>query len=201
MSRPGRLDCPKLVGGLRHAEISFSLRLLPQLDFQSAQMTAKGVTNKRRTSLPRPARGAVHSLEEFAIDGNANGLCASTGPKFRILPTVMKLSRLFLLFTIALSLIAAPQDKKAADKKAAPPAAAKAADKKAAPAAKAGDLLDINTATADQLKALPGIGDAYSAKIIAGRPYRAKNELIQKKIIPNATYEKIKDQIIAKQAK
>jgi DNA uptake protein ComE-like DNA-binding protein len=78
------------------------------------------------------------------------------------------------------------------------PGAKMAPAEKMAPAPKA-ELVDINSATADELKALKGIGDAYSAKIIAGRPYKGKDELVQKNIVPEKTYAEIKDKIIAKQ--
>ncbi|MEG9435630.1 helix-hairpin-helix domain-containing protein [Edaphobacter sp. HDX4] len=80
--------------------------------------------------------------------------------------------------------------------------AQKAATAKTSSAAAAvTEKVDINTATADQLKAVPGIGDAYAKRIIDGRPYTAKNQLASRGILPQGVYDKIKDQIIANKIK
>jgi DNA uptake protein ComE-like DNA-binding protein len=109
-----------------------------------------------------------------------------------------RLTRLFLTCFAVLSLMAAPVAAQATKKS--PPAKKADTSMKSDSAAASGALVDINSASDADLKALPGIGDAYAAKIIAGRPYRAKSQLVQKKILPQATYDKVKDKIIAKQS-
>ncbi len=103
----------------------------------------------------------------------------------------------------ALALAAAPMahaaDAKTADSPA--PAAARKAAESAAPAAqKAGEKLDINSASAEQLAQLKGIGPVRAEAIIKGRPYKGKDELPRRKIIPKSVYDQIKDDIIAKQS-
>ncbi|MCU1325266.1 MAG: hypothetical protein JWN34_636 [Bryobacterales bacterium] len=96
---------------------------------------------------------------------------------------------------------APPKAAEKASGNAAEKASGKAAEKASGKAAdaKAGAVVDINRAAAAELKTIPGIGDAYATAIIKGRPYANKTQLKTRGIIPDAVYEKIKDQIIAKQ--
>lgn len=110
----------------------------------------------------------------------------------------MKKSTWLRIVILTLAFVFAATLSFAADPKA--PAKQAPAAKPAVEKAVKAELIDINTATKAELSALPGIGDAYSEKIIKGRPYTGKDQLKSKKIVPAATYEKIKDLIIAKQA-
>jgi DNA uptake protein ComE-like DNA-binding protein len=112
---------------------------------------------------------------------------------------MLKLLRYVVILFAAISLWAAPPQAGAAKQMKSDAKAAKSKATSKAESAASSKLVDINTASEADLKQLPGIGDAYSAKIVQGRPYRAKNELVQKKVLPQATYDKVKDLIIAKQ--
>ncbi len=102
----------------------------------------------------------------------------------------LRMLLLALLLSVGMSASLSYANTAAQDNGAAMKAQTKATDK----------LVDINSATADQLNALPGIGDKYAQKIIDGRPYAKKTDLVRKKIIPQATYNKIAGMIIAKQS-
>jgi len=108
----------------------------------------------------------------------------------------MQIRRLLTTLLMAVALIAAPPQKKAdTSAKKTDTSAAKKTDT----SAPKGDLIDINSASSKELQTLPGIGPALADRIIANRPYHGKNQLLDKKLIPASTYEKIKDKIIAKQ--
>ena len=114
----------------------------------------------------------------------------------------MKTNRILSFILITLLTVVLPlsaQTKSKSTPKPSAPAAKSAEGPKAAPAANT--LVDLNSATKAQLETLPGIGEAYADKIIAGRPYARKDQLVVKKIIPQATYDKIKDNVIARQGR
>jgi DNA uptake protein ComE-like DNA-binding protein len=104
--------------------------------------------------------------------------------------SLRKLLSLALMIILIVSGPAFGQDRKASPK---------SPSRNAAPAKPQATLVDLNSASKKELMALPGIAEAYAQKIIDGRPYAQKDQLVSRKIVPQATYDKIKDQVIARQ--
>jgi competence protein ComEA len=104
----------------------------------------------------------------------------------------MKITKWILFLLAAVALIAAPYQQ---------PKNPKTNASATSTSSTSAKLIDINTASQDELKSLAGIGDAYSAAIIKNRPYANKRQLVSRKVIPQATYDKIADRVVAKQAK
>lgn len=109
----------------------------------------------------------------------------------------MKLRNLALYLSLMLLLTALPLLAQSAASSAAASGKAAQTSKPASSATSPSEKLDINRATKDQLEALPGIGSTYSQKIIDGRPYHSKRDLLTRKIVPQKTYDGVQDKIIA----
>src|SRR5579864_8069231 len=106
----------------------------------------------------------------------------------------MKIARAILFLLAAIALLGAPYQATKKDKQ-------QPTSSQVSTSTPATGQIDINSASADELKSLPGIGEAYSAAIVKNRPYANKRQLVSRKVIPQATYDKISDRIIAKQGK
>lgn len=118
-----------------------------------------------------------------------------------VLKTVLTVVTLIMAASLSFAADAKADKKAPAKSEAVKPDDKKAEAKPAAEKAVKGALVDINSATDAELKAVPGIGDAYASKIIAGRPYANKAQLKSRNVVPGAVYEKIKDLIVARQKK
>jgi competence protein ComEA len=155
---------------------------------QEAAAVHAGMVGRMSTKVNQPSRPGTHQLD-----------CAFTWVQMwtraaQLVPRRSHMSRLVALLIALAFALTSVSPVLAQQPKTAPPAKS---DKSGA--AMKTEPLDINSASVDELKTIPGIGDAYAKKIVDGRPYKRKDELVQKKVVPQGTYDKIKDQIVAKQ--
>lgn len=135
---------------------------------------------------------------------HTNSMGGTNSMKHRLQKAVMTVAALLLAASVSFAAEAKKGDPKTASRPVETSAPASKGDAKSADAAKPPvrkELVDINSASEAELKSIAGIGDAYAARIIAGRPYANKTQLKTRGIIPGALYEQIREQVIAKQGK